>query len=256
MRTEIERPFKFEIPFAAFAKAGEAGKERRIGGIISTEACDQQGEVILQKGLDFTYFLKNGWFNDNHSKKTTDIVGYPMKVVKTMHNGRPAHYVEGYLIADYEPADRIWKLANALQRTDRRLGFSIEGAVRRREGRNDEVIAQALVRNVAITNSPVNDDTALDVLVKSMQAVCSAEDYDRSLLERALTAGQATEGGTPSPGDGFALRTESMERDPKKDRKSPIGKITKAEALALLHERYSGLTKAQAKRVLAFAMTH
>ena len=75
-----EIPFKFEIPFEVFHKAGEKGKERRIGGMVSTDKRDRQGEVVLNRGLDFSEFVHNGWFNDNHSKETTGIVGYPIKI--------------------------------------------------------------------------------------------------------------------------------------------------------------------------------
>lgn len=148
-RSEI--PFRVEMAAEVFEKAGEPGKERRIGGIITTESADRQNEVVLQRGLDFSEFLANGWFNDNHSKATTDIVGYPIRVEKTVYNGKPAHRVEGYLIAGHEPSDKIWKLAQALQKTGRRLGFSIEGGIGRREGPDGRTIAQAKVREVAIT---------------------------------------------------------------------------------------------------------
>ena len=152
MHTTADIPFKFELPFEVFHKAGEVGKERRIGGIISTDRTDRQGEQVLQDGLDFSEFINNGWFNDNHSKDTTGIVGYPIKIEKQRKNGRPVHYVEGYLLENFEPADKIWTLANSLQKTGRRLGFSIEGSVTRRAGNDGRVIASAKVRNVAITN--------------------------------------------------------------------------------------------------------
>lgn len=249
-----ELPFKFELPIDAWEKAGEAGKERRIGGIISTESADRHGEIVLQRGLDFKDFLKNGWFNDNHSKDTTGILGYPIKVEKVQHNGKPAHRVEGYLLPGYKPADKIWELARSLQKTGRRLGFSIEGSVRQRTGPRENVIAEAVVRNVAVTNCPVNTDTGLDVLAKSMVSIERGVPQDEvakalQVLQRALMAGQAiTAPTTPTPGDGFALRTESLERDPKRKRK-----LTKSEAIRFVKDRYKGLTDAQAARIVQWA---
>ena len=46
---------------------GTGDKRIKLRGIISTEHRDRQGEVILQRGLDFRPFLDYGWFNDNHS---------------------------------------------------------------------------------------------------------------------------------------------------------------------------------------------
>jgi hypothetical protein len=253
MQTHTDIPFKIELPFDVWEKSGEAGKERRIGGIISTESKDRHGEVVLQRGLDFTDFLRNGWFNDNHSKNTADILGYPIKVEKVVHNGKPAHKVEGYLLPDYEPADRIWRLARSLQKTGRRLGFSIEGSVRQRTGPSENVIAEALVRNVAVTNCPVNTDTGLDVLAKSMMAVESGATQPEvanalEVLRRALASGSAIGApSSPQAGDGFALRTESVDR--RKRRKV----LSKSQALRLVMNRYPGMTRPQAERVVRWA---
>jgi hypothetical protein len=239
-----ELPFKFELPFEVFHKAGEKGKERRIGGIISTDRVDRQGEVVLQRGLDFSEFISNGWFNDNHSRDTTGIVGYPEVVRKTTHKGRPAHYVEGYLLEGFDRADKIWELANALQKTGRRLGFSIEGGITRREGAAGKTIATAKVRNVAITNCAVNTDTGLEVLAKSLQ--CAEAEGDE-WLRRGMMAGQAIANPGTAPGEGFPLRAESMERKPKRKRK-----LSKAEAVEFLCQRYPGMTTAKATRILNY----
>lgn len=239
-------PFDFEIPVKCFYKAGEKGKERRIGGIISTEARDRHGEIVLQNGLDFGGFVENGWINDNHSKETTGVIGYPYKLRKVLHKGRPAHYMEGYLLQNYEPADRIWKLANALQNTGRQLGFSVEGGVIRRED-NGATIAQAKVRNVAVTNCPVNTTTGLEVLAKSLQVVQEASvDYE-DWLKRALMAGQAVSNPGTSSGEGFPLRVESLEPDLKIPEK-----FTRNAAIAFLKERYKGLSDSDADRIFNF----
>lgn len=195
MHTEL--PFDFEVQLVAFEKAdAPEGKRRRIGGIVSTESKDLQDERIIQRGLDFSHFVKHGWFNDNHSKKTTDILGYPeatqfFRKGKALPDGSTAkadgHWVEGYLLPNYKPADEVWELAQSLAKTGRKLGFSVEGKILRREGPENKVIAEALVRNVAITNCPVNTDSRLEILAKSLLAVEAAEDDDG--LERALAVG-------------------------------------------------------------------
>ena len=259
MFRRAEIPFRFELPVETFYKAGEPGKERRIGGVISTESKDRQGEVVLQRGLDFAEFLANGWINDNHSKETTGIVGYPLKVDRVTVNGKPATAFEGYLLEGHAPSDKIWNLAQVLQKTGRRLGFSIEGAVVRREGMHGEIVAKAKVRNVAITNAPVNTDTELEVIAKSLQAMESEGWEDRRLeqLQRAMMAGQGfAQPGVAVPGLGAALRPESMEMAPKtatyrrpRSRKA----LTKAEALEVVHGRFPGLTDSQALRILNHA---
>lgn len=248
-------PFRFSCPAEVFEKAdAEPGTHRRIGGIISTESRDRQNEVVLQAGLNLDPLLQNGWFNDNHSQKTADILGYPTRVERVTYNGKPATRVEGYLLPDYGPADEIWKLARSLQKTGRRLGFSVEGKIRRRIGPDGKVIAKADVTNVAITNCPVNTDTQLETLAKGLQVAASAP---LSYWEKALTAGNAIEAPAhASPGDGFALRTESLSGGPKRRRKKRkrSNNLTRSEALQAISERFPQLDSCQVERVLRWAL--
>jgi len=264
--TSHEIPFQLELPIKVWEKAGEPGKERRIGGLISTEHQDKQGEVVLQRGLDFKDFLSSGWLNDNHSKETTGIVGYPIKVSKTTHEGKPATYMEGYLLPEYDRASEIWELAQSLQKTNRRLGFSIEGKVKQRTGRDGKTIARAHVTNVAVTNCPVNTMTGLDLIAKSMMALehhgdgrepCSGSCPAHG-IHKALAAGQAVDvPAAPAAGDGFALRTESLEGpvDTKKRKKKKKKRLSKAEALGVIRQRHPGLTPEAVERIWHFAKT-
>ena len=60
---------------------------------------------------------------------------------------------------------------------------------------------KARVRNVAVTSCPINDDTRLEVLAKSM-----------SVVEKALRAGQGNEKpSAPGAGGGRPLRAQSLE---------------------------------------------
>ncbi|MBT8428388.1 MAG: hypothetical protein KJN79_00605 [Gammaproteobacteria bacterium] len=265
-----ELPFALELPVEVFWKAGETGKERRIAGIISTEHQDIEKEVVKQSGLDLRPFLHGGWINDNHSRDTAGVVGYPLKVERTVHDGKPATYMEGYLLQDYKPADKIWELAEALQKTDRRLGFSIEGKVRRRSGNDGKVIAEAVVRNVAVTNCPVNPKTGLDVLEKSLALMASGDSCDGcnrcSCVHKALSAGQSVSNPGASPGEGFPLRTEHLEARPKvttysavnegkkrKKKRKKKRRLNKSEAVALVGRRFPGATPELAERIIQHA---
>jgi len=238
--------FRFFVPVEAYEDLGKGeDKSRRIKGWITTEHKDREEEVVLQDGLDFSEFLSFGWFNDNHKQSTGDILGYPETVrAGTTSDGKAGHYVEGYLLRGdgHQPYDKVWKLANDLQaQTEgkRKLGFSVEGKIERRQGGNGKMIAKAKVRNVAVTGSPVNPFTGLEPVLK------------------ALTAGSAIDAPAASSGEGFPMRTESLEGQPtvltapsnkKKKRKK---RLNKAESLDLLARK--GITGPAAESVLSFA---
>jgi len=271
-------PFDFEMPISFFEKAdAPKGQKRRIGGVLSDEALDQQGETILQRGMDFRPFLKSGWFNDNHSKKTADILGYP-ETVKLFAKGQRlpdgqiaqsnATWVEGYMLKSTK-ADEVWDLGKALAETGRRLGFSVEGRITKRIGPDRKVIAKAVVRNAAITNCPVNDHSRLEILAKSLQAVEASEP---DALEKMLGMGTPTTPGTPPVGPqtgetaGQVLTGESLERkgNPPKDARGRKKKDEEEEteksltfafsperAMELLRERIPSATPYTLQRVIA-----
>lgn len=171
-------------------KSDEGEDERKLGGYCSTEHLDRQQEVVMQKGLDFNDFLKHGYFNDNHNQATSAVVGIPDTA--EYHPGK-GWYTTGTLLKGFKRSDEIWDLAKSLEDTKRRLGFSIEGKVIERK---DNHIVKAKIRNVAITNCPVNPNCTWDILAKSFDA-------------KALAAGHAI---TPTSGGGV-IRTQDLEHD-------------------------------------------
>jgi hypothetical protein len=240
----MSRPFHLEFEFETFEKAGAPeGRERRIGGIVSTDDLDRQQEVLIQEGLDFGPFLKSGWFNDNHAKDTGAAVGFPeLAELRTLPNGRKGWYVEGYLLKGHQRADSIWELATSLERSGagRRLGFSIEGSIEERDPNNPKTVRKAVVREVAITRCPINESTQLSVLAKSLSA-----------------GAVGSQGGTP--GDGAPLRVESLEggtedEEERKKAKSLKRSLTKGEAVRLLRGLSKGrMAWSTAARIVEYA---
>ena len=195
--------FQVHCSLTAFGKSDD-DNPLRIGGIATTDELDQQGEEIVQSGLDFSPFLNRGWFNDNHGQKVTDVVGYPTgaKFVRkgsSLPNGRRANrngwWVEGYLV-NTPKGRELHQLAGALEGTPRQLGFSIEGSIAERDRANRARVTKAVVKNVAVTHCPVNVGTEMYALAKALTA-------------GSETGSPARDGG--SAGDGAPLRPQSLE---------------------------------------------
>ena len=159
--------FRFHVPFDL--KKGSDGKTW-IEGIASVEKEDITGETVILAGMDLSYLLTRGYFNDNHAKTTDAKVGVPTEARVT-----PAGLkVRGYLF-DTPRAKGIIELADALQKSgsSRRLGFSIEGKTLLRDGK---IVKQSWIKDIAITAEPVNPYTYLDV-VKGISAMIVANGY-------------------------------------------------------------------------------
>lgn len=161
------------------SKKGIIGK---IKGLASTPDLDYQGEKVVQKGLDISSFLENGFLNLDHDNSR--IVGYPDKDnTKITKNGL---YLEGYLL-DNPDGRRFWETAVALQKsgTSRRLGFSIEGQILKEDEKGQ--ILKARVTNVAVTSTPCNANATWNAVVKSMTACTTS---DTALLKESLENGK------------------------------------------------------------------
>jgi len=260
--------FQFEVPVSFFEKAGAPkGKRWRIGGIVSTDRQDKQKETILQRSLDFSEAVSAGWFNNNHGKKLTDVLGYPENVDyfrkgQTLPDGttatRDGHWAEGYLLETTD-AKKVWEMGKALQGTPRRLGFSVEGKILQRTGPKKKTIAKAMVRNIAITHCPVNPDTKLELLSKSLESVESGE-LEVESLDKALAMGPANPGGPPAT-SGQVLATESLERDVHPEgcecegcaKKRAKKSLTDAEAISWVQDRLPNASLESARRFVAAA---
>jgi hypothetical protein len=144
----------------------------RIGGIISMETVDQQGETLVQDGVDWTYFLDKGWFNYEHAAGPDNVLGHPERVTTTTVDGKPATRVEGVLYLAKSKAREVYETAQAMQKAkvNRRLGFSVEGQVVERDPSNHRRIKKARVLNVALTAHPVHPDARLELLARSLTA--------------------------------------------------------------------------------------
>ena len=157
--------FKFFVPLE-ISKAKDADGEEvmKIGGIASTADKDSDNEVLEPEGFDLSYFLKNGFINWNHQSKTNPatVIGEPTKAEIT----DKGLYIEGELYKDSPVAKQVWDLAKTLEKSskNRRLGFSIEGKALERDLLDKKRITKAKITGVAITASPKNPCTIMDIL--------------------------------------------------------------------------------------------
>lgn len=173
----------FEVPLR-FTKSfvgeytninGEKKTGRIIEGIASTEAEDQQGEIVLQDKMDCSYLLEKGYLNWNHSHAPEDQIGKPLEVIKMeggpeTPNQRACTFFRALLLEGVPRAEAVWNLAKSLEDSrgmgnERSLGFSVEGGVRLRQG---NILVETVVRHMAATHEPVNAQSiARCVMAKS-----------------------------------------------------------------------------------------
>jgi hypothetical protein len=145
----------------------DSTRRGRIEGIASSEAIDADKEVVVQKGLDWGWFMTKGFVSLEHPLGVHNIVGEPIEVSPvTLTDGVEATKITCDLLLDDPAAKSIYDKARTLKKADskRKLGFSIEGRVIERDG---NTINKAEVVSVAISAVPKNPLTWFEPIMAS-----------------------------------------------------------------------------------------
>lgn len=226
--------------------------EWKIRGLASTSRKDRQGEIVSQEGLDLSpIFQKRGVFNWDHKPGIENTVG----LIDSARKTEEGLIVEGRLFKNHDKAKAIYQVMSSLSKEDRgRMGMSVEGVVRERAGEDGKIIKRAIIKAIAITLSPVNEDTHVD-LAKSL----GTEEFDVSEsfqlaisddLSKSLGVGAGYANGSPvnlSGGDVMAQESFGDKKKKKKLKKmdAKMAKSMISEVLNQLQSLYPDHSRTQ-----------
>ncbi len=242
--------FHFFVPIESISKSEKDG-QRLIQGIASTATRDLQGEIVVQKGIDFEYFLDKGYINDDHKDGPENKVGEPLECKMT----DKGLWIKAMLYKGKERADHWWEHINSLERnkSKRKVGFSIQGKIVRRQG---STILKCWLQDVAITASPVNTNTWAEI-VKSLnsQAWCG-HPKDNECVGGCCACGPEPEEKALSTASGAMLVPQSLEGSAKEQTYKSVERLSYEEALHYV-QAHKGYTPATAKALTdAIFATH
>lgn len=238
----MEDTFKFVMP--AELSKGEDG-EWKVSGLASTSAIDRQGEVILPEGIDATPIAKGkGFFNFDHDNSPESTIGLLDGYQKTDRG----MFVSGRLFKNHTKAKAVYEIMTSLGKSDKgRVGMSVEGKVIERDPFNKSIIKRCVVKNVAITMNPVNQDTYADIIksfngsqvefdstgqneqqvqpvVKSEEAAVFTASQVLGIVEKALGIGAGNSAAPAGRTGGDALSVSDMGEKPKKKKLKKLSK--------------------------------
>lgn len=140
----------------------------QIGGYISTEQLDKQGEEIIQKGIDFSTYENMRRLKWEHDPSAKANIGFAEKIElrkggKTYMNARifaepntPQYKVALEAVGDIQNILAYNKLYPATPKT---LGFSVEGGKLQKSGTR---VTKSVVTNVVLTTCPINTGAVVD----------------------------------------------------------------------------------------------
>lgn len=179
--------YRFAVPLTKSYTTTERGAKLYImEGVASDEDKDQQGEQLIQKGMDFAPLMEGGIINWDHQSGPANIIGEPLHA--EIQPG-PRFFVRGNLyVEDKEQAREAWATAEAMKKAGgrRRLGWSVEGAVLARDPLHNRRILKSEVRHLALTHQPVNANTWA-AIAKSMTTTM-AEPIRLENLDQQVTS--------------------------------------------------------------------
>ncbi|AFO70735.1 prohead protease [Staphylococcus phage vB_SauH_SPJ2] len=143
----------------------DTNKYSIVSGWASTPAVDLQNDIINPKGIDIEYFKKNGYINYEHQQD--NVVGIPTdNCYVDLEKGL---FIEAKLWKDDENVIKMLDLAEKLEKSGsgRRLGFSIEGAVKKRNINDNRIVDELMITGVALVKNPANPEATWESFVKS-----------------------------------------------------------------------------------------
>ncbi len=178
METILAKEESFSIPLrieADLEKSASDPQENRypIKLLAGDNTPDIQGEVVEPEGFLLGYFQKGGYFNYDHEKGSQNLIGEPTshKLIKGK-DGWVGLEVKGFLYKSRKKpvAQHVINHIEACQEagSNRHVGASIEGKTLARDPRNQSRIVKAWIKNIAITEHPINRNSWVD-LVKAFQ---------------------------------------------------------------------------------------
>lgn len=166
--------FRQWVPFEPVEKSNDdLPAMGRIQGIASSEHVDADGEIIVQKGLQWDYFLKHGFVSLEHPLGVLNAVGESVSAQIIDLDGTPATEITADLHLEDRIGKAVWDKAKMLKKSGsrRKLGFSIEGEALERDEENPKLITKARVISVAISAAPKNPLSWFEPIAASMIAI-------------------------------------------------------------------------------------
>lgn len=162
-------------------------------GVASTADKDREGEILLQKGLDFSPFIDHGEFNWNHISHA--MVGVPVGKKAWFENGQwmsEGLILKGMPIWDGYDTEMVVKQHNNLRKAglNRGLCQSVEGKVLKRSDCG-KYVEKAAIYNIALTFRPVNPNCSISMLAKSLDkqaTVQSSDEFYKALAVSSIGA--------------------------------------------------------------------
>ncbi len=241
----MSQTFKFFIP-ATIEKSVTDSKGNpimKVKGISSTSDEDTDGETLEPVGFDLDPLLKTGFINYNHQAKNSPkaIIGQPT-VAKILKGNKL--YIEGFLYPNSDLARDVYNQISVIETdgVDRQMGWSIEGIPIERDPLNPKRIVKAQITGVAITASPKNSKTFIEI-VKSMDAGTledlsdeQEEDTEKSMTVADLPVVESVEGG--------------------KKLKESLDEIKKSEIYSIIDSRLGSVDANCYEKILNFTINY
>lgn len=235
--------FRFVAP-AELEKAADGSY--KVRGLASTEKMDQQGETIIQKGIDLTPIdKKKGILNWDHAKGPENTIG----ILDGYERTAKGTIIEGRLFKNHTKAKAVREIMESLGEGDRgRMGLSVEGRILERDPMNPSIIKKCQITAVALTMNPVNTDTYADIIksmnaseiefsaeetaaeAKSEEAVFTASQV-MAIVQKALSVGAGSMGAPDAKVGGDAIQPSDMKAKCKKCGEKLCKCVGKSETL-------------------------
>ena len=155
-------------------------ENRTLQAVISTETIDRHGEIVIQKGIDFSEFEKNPVVLNNHNmgmfgETSLDPIA---RVIDITRGDKETLATIQFPTADISPeGDKQWRLAEGGWKNAWSGGFNvIKEETQSIDGRSINVLEQTELVELSFVNVGANRET----LTKALKSGLISKDYYNS----------------------------------------------------------------------------
>ncbi len=165
------------------SKGDDRYKNMIVYGMASDNTEDRQGETLEPSGYDFSDFLKKGLINLEHYTVRKGSPKYWIGEPIDAHVKGNEFFIKSKLWSEHPEARNLWDTLLAMKESGstRKAGYSIEGKTLQKDPNNEKKILKASISHCAITFSPVNANSWIDIVkgeqTKDFQQVVSPKDF-------------------------------------------------------------------------------
>lgn len=238
------------------AKGDDRYKNMILFGKASDNSVDSQDEILEPSGFDIEEFLSTGLINLEHYTVRKASAKYWIGEPIDAYVDGDEFFIKTKLWDTHPEARNLWDTIIAMKESgsSRKPGYSIEGKTMQKDSKNPKRIKKAKISHCAITFSPINKNSWVEIVKGEQKSDFIPITHDSSETDGGVYLIQMeTEGSVITVGRDYSIKVDKKKAvDSETSRQLAKESLDKKKRTSLILKTYEKglITKALAKELM------